>query len=581
MRHIAKPTALVLALALAGCANLNGQGGKTQSPLAYAPADSAFVFGNLSAPPKEYAELNTRWFNQLRDGFVQSLKRAQEISDEAIEDSDTQKRTDALLSVLEEKLSQPEGWSAIGININARMALYEVNALPVLRLELGDKQRFEAFMAEAEQKAGVPFGKSEINGQAFWHAITPVNAEQILSPRFVAAVVGNHLVLTADAQRADTPLIAQLGVDKPKQSALDSGALDTINKQYGFQSGMASGYIDLQRVLQRITDKEHTLPWITNALEENDITLDATCTAELQSIVAKAPRIVAGGTELVKPDLKFNAIWELEPTLAKELTALPAPVQGLDASQRGQMVMGASLNLNAAAAFLQKQAASIVTQPYQCEGLTPLNDLAAEAHKGVAGLYSVANWVQGIRLNFSKLDINGQDFAGTLLVASPNPSGLIGMVQGFVPELAKLGLVPGGPAKQLEGETTASMTGDDKSIWAIMGDKAVAIGVGEESKTELEHIIKATAPAVAPLMYFGFAGEALVQFMDQITEEDIMDSASSEWEQWYNYVTWPLSAGSVELYKEIAYTDMQWLATERGLEFPQTIVLKPLPPKAP
>lgn len=576
MKTIAIPTTLAAALALAGCASLGGFGSAAQAPLAYAPAGSAFVFGSLTAPPKEYADLNTRWYAQLNTGIVQSLQRFQTISTEIIDTPASQQQANAIARTLEQRLSQPDGWASIGLDVNARLALYEVNALPVLRLELADPARFEAFIQAAEDTAGVPFARSEIDGQAFWHSASPTDAQAVVAPRTVLAIVGKHLVLTVDTQHAQTPLVAQLGVTKPAQSVIDTGSIEALNTQYGFQAGAASGYIDLQRLLTLATSKEQTQPWIASLLSDSEHALDATCQAELGTVVAQAPRIVAGATQLLQPDLKIDIVWELAPELAKEWRALPAPVQGLDNSAPGKMVMGAGINLSAAAGFVQKQAAAIAAQPYQCAMLAPLNDLAAQANSGIAALYAASTWIQGFRAHFSSLDLNNEDVSGTLLLASPNPSGLIGMAQGMVPELAQLGLIAGGPAKQLVlPDSNPLLSGLDQTIWAIIGKTSVGLAMGANAKAELEQDIATTTAAVPPLLYFGSTGDTVAELLSAFDEEELEPLTDSPWEQWYNYVTWPISVASSALYKDIDYMDMQWLATERGLEFPQTISFKP------
>lgn len=580
MKHLLIPTTLAAALALAGCASLGGASSPAQSPLAYAPVGSAFVFGNLTAPPKEYAELNARWYQHINTGIVQSLQRFEQISAEIFQDPKARQRANAFAQVLSEQLSQPEGLATVGLNVNARVALYEVNALPVLRMELDDTTRFNNFIKAVETKAGEPFARSEVDGQAFWHSASPADADATVSPRFVVAIVGKHLVLTADSQHTDTPLLAQLGVKKPAQSVVDTGVIEALNTQYGFQPGLASGYIDLQRVLTLATDAEQTQPWIAGLLPDADAPLSASCQSELSAIVAKAPRIVGGATQLLQPDLKINVIWELEPNLAKDWSTLPAPVQGLDNQTRGNVVFGAGVNLSATAAFLQKQAAAIAAQPYECELLEPLNALAAEANSGIAALYAASSWVQGFRAQFSTIDPKTEDVTGSLLLASPNPVGLVGMAQGFMPELGKLGLVVGGPAMPLAVSESSLFSGWDQPAWAIVGKNSLGVAVGANEKAQLEQDIQAPLPAVPPLMYFGITGQAFAALMNTYEEHEVPLITDSPWERWYNFLAWPISASYNELYQEVDYMDAQWLATERGLEFPQTTVFKPQPAKA-
>lgn len=577
-------SAMAAAALISGCASL-GAGSARNIPLAYAPAETAFAFGNLERMPQAYQALNTRWMNTLHPSLLQTLARLQEVLDDSLDDAQARQKSHALLDLLHAKLSQPEGFASIGLDLNNMLAaFYEIHALPVLRLELADPAKFNAFMDEAQAKLGPNLATGEIQGQRYWHfagaqprrtaddrAADDATA-QPARVRSVVAVVGKHLVITLDMQREDAPLASLLGLSRPAKSLVDSGAIAAINQQYGYLNGGATGFVDTQRLLARTIGDGQTPTWLSQAVQDQLHTpLDATCRSELQSLAAKAPRLVGGATQLDGQAVRLHALLEMPAELAQDLSALPAPVAGLG-TVPGNLVFGGGVHAGAAASFLQKQLSAVKAAPYRCAYLTPLNELALESAEALAFLSSASDWLQGLRVEFSKLDLAAETFSGTLLLASANPSALLGMVQSFVPELAGLNLKSDGVASKWDIELPT-----DESIWLAMSSSALGAALGEADKDKLSSLLKAPALATPPLLYMEANGSAYVDMLSTLTEDALAEQSTSEWEDLYNYVTWPLTAASIALYKDLDTVKAQWLLTPRGMEMTQEMVVKAQP----
>lgn len=572
-------SAVAAAAIISGCASL-GAGSARNIPLAYAPAETAFAFGNLERMPQAYQALNTRWMNTLHPSLLQTLARLQEVLDDSLDDAEARQKSHAFLDLLHAKLSQPEGFASIGLDLNNMLAaFYEIHALPVLRLELADPAKFNAFMDEAQTKLGPNLATGEIQGQHYWHfaGAQPHRAAddataQPARVRSVVAVVGKHLVITLDMQREDAPLASLLGLSRPAKSLVDSGAIAAINQQYGYLNGGATGFVDTQRLLARTIGDGQTPTWLSQAVQDKLHTpLDATCRSELQSLAAKAPRLVGGATQLDGQAVRLHALLEMPTELAQDLSALPAPVAGLG-TVPGNLVFGGGVHAGAAASFLQKQLSAVKAAPYRCAYLTPLNELALESAEALAFLSSASDWLQGLRVEFSKLDLAAETFSGTLLLASANPSALLGMVQSFMPELAELSLQSDGVARKWDIDLP---TGE--SIWLAMSSSAIGAALGEADKDKLTSLLKAPTLATPPLLYMEAKGSAYVDMLSTLTEDVLAEQSASEWEDLYNYVTWPLTAASIALYKDLDTVKAQWLLTPRGMEMTQEMVVKAQP----
>ncbi|MDO4724287.1 MAG: hypothetical protein Q4A97_05945 [Comamonadaceae bacterium] len=588
MKRLALSAAL--ALALAGCANIGGPGSKN-IPLAYAPAETAFAFGSLERAPKGYEALNRHWFEMLRAQITPSLERALRVLAESDADPAKLKTAKALLGLLQEKLHAPGTFDNLGIDVNALLALYEVQALPVLRIELADADKFKAFIAEAEARAGEKLSSAEVDGQPYWYLQPETEADAYLKPRLVAAVQGKHLVLTIDPQRPEAPLAQLLGVHKPAQSLIGAGTMQAINKQYEYLPGGITGFVDSQRLVALLGGATGTgaasaaaqPTWLADSLLNYfGMRLDATCQSELQATVSKTPRMVGGAKVLSDKQMHYHMLLEMDAELAKDFSALPAPVPGLG-TVRGNYTFGVSANPSAVANLLQKQLQSIQASPYQCQYLAPLNELAADASAIIAMLHAGSSWGHGFRVDFSDLSLLLQNadvqqesdaakLGGTLLLASANPSAMLGMLQGFMPELGQVGLQPGGPAKQLPDELIEDL-GLGNSLWAMVGQRAIGLALGDENKATLETLMQAPAPAVPPFMAIGASGAFYSQLLQSFSEEDLQEFAAWDWETAYYHITWPLMSALRNIYAEVDYMQSQWLMTERGMELTYQIDL--------
>ncbi|KKW68866.1 hypothetical protein AAV94_02755 [Lampropedia cohaerens] len=564
-----------MALLIAGCAGTGGFG-QRDIPLAFAPADTAFAFGNLKQAPKDYQALNTRWVSQLGGALRDSLERARRVAAERIEDPQAKQRADAVLALFQERVGQPGGLASMGLDENGLFAFYEVNAVPVLRLELADPDKFSAFIEEVQQRAGLPLPQEEIDGQKYWYFDTAeAEAPESQAPRLISAIVGKHLVLTLDVRSDQAPLTAALGLQRPEQSVVSEGVITNLNKQYGYLAGGASGFVDVKRVLADVIGEEGKDTWLSTKLAQKpDWHVDASCRSELQALADKAPRFVAGATALSSKQADIHTLWEVEPTLASDLVQLAAPVPALG-TERGQFVFGAGLNLSSAAALLQKQFAAVNAAPFQCAYLQGLNEMASNSAEAIGIMYAASSWINGFRLELSNIDIENAQGAGTLLVASPNPMALIGMVQTFVPEVATLGLAPGGEPKQLDTAMAQLFLGEEQTVWAAVSDKALGVAVGEENRQALQTAINAPAAEVPPLLYLGVAGSVYADLMQDLDKEDLEAFSDSEFEALFNYITWPLNMAAAELYREMDYIEVQTTLTARGVETTQSIALKP------
>ncbi|MDO4724286.1 MAG: hypothetical protein Q4A97_05940 [Comamonadaceae bacterium] len=588
-----KKTTLAIALAIAlGACSKNEDApevGKQQAqpaapakadiPLAFAPSTTAFVAGTMEPAPQAYIDTMNGLAQHFKAGMLQSLERARQALAKEEQNEQTA-RANALMDLFKERLQQPDTMASLGMSLKSLSAIYEIGGAPVLRMELQDADKFKAFIADVEARAGQKLETGQLNGQAYWFmplgeqaaqaaeaaGANAAAAQPLERARLVVAIVGKHLVLALDPQHSAAPLAQLLGLERPAQSVLQAGTLTELQKAYGYKPYGGNMLVDTRRVLALFTEGQSIYPPPANWSEA--------CRSEFAALAAKAPRLVFGSTEVDGKKVAVAGTLELDKPLAGELQKISAPVPGLGSAKKG-IEFGFGLKIDQLAGFLQAQANAVQTAPYQCEHLLPLNEGMASLNQSMAGLYAASGWLTGARLVLSDIDIEKQLVRGMLVVASPNPMSLLGMAQGMMPELAQLGLEPNGAAKQLQSPMTAMVNGGQDPVWVAMTDKSLGLGIGADVKGDLEGALKASALSPEPLLYYRIDGQTYTNSVGKLNEQMLnsLDGNSAQAQQ-ANDIIAPLMQSAAQVYQFIDYASVRYHFSERGLELDQIITLK-------
>ena len=436
--------ALLLAVLLAAC----GREPSAPAPLAYAPADTAYVFANLEAMPEEVVDLWRELLAPLDRAFRNSLGELRAAHAPGPEAGDGDRaRLWAILELLEDKLSV-EGWENIGIHADALWALYGIDLVPVLRLEVAAPERLRAFIAELEQRAGKPFPVARLGEQEYWHFPLPGKKPD---GAIVMALVDRHLVLTADLADDPSSLGRLLGLEAPARSLLDSGELLAVNREYGF-SPHGTAVFDLRRVMAQLLGGDGRDTWFSQLLAREGEPLGAECRSEFQALVEKTPRLVSGYTRLDRQRQESVGILEMDTQLRQSLSGLAAPVPGLGQTRTGMEIGQASTRSSAVSC---RPRPGHQESPFTCKHLLRLN-AAADSTATSAPAVQRLGLISGLRIHRSAQTLGRQRHAGpvegTLILASRSRDRLIQHGPGFVPQLAQLERTPGGEPVPLDLE---------------------------------------------------------------------------------------------------------------------------------
>lgn len=505
---------LLLALTLAACGTTKKD---LTSPLAFVPADTPYVFANLESMPASVTQAYADMLRPTNEALSRVLAEVRADLEQSGKDEDEKRKMLGLMDLLSDKLTV-EGWEAIGFTREGRGALYGVGVMPVGRIELADPEKLRGFVRELEALAGKPLPTAEIEGHTYWR-LQPDEAKDFA---VVIAIIGNHLVMTLDAGADVVPLAELLGLRQPERSLLDSGELAQLNREFGY-TPYGTVLVDSRRLVTALFGSEGRDTWMTRKMAEQGEALEPACRSELMGLAETMPRLVGGYTRMDGHAIDSHGLLELKPAIAQAFQGMVAPVPGVgNHDGKVPLDIGWGLKLDKLAEFLQAQANAVNAAPYTCQMLAGLNTAASQIGQQTAGLYMVAGWFTGLRVVLERLEWEDgmtprQDsIEGALVLASPNPVGLINMLKGFVPQLAELNLTPGAAPQLVPLQEMGA--GDAPPAWAALSDAAIGLGTGANAASRLPGYLTAAVPSRVPLMHFSYQGAFYGELMRKMQE---------------------------------------------------------------
>jgi len=198
--------------------------------------------------------------------------------------------------------------------------------VPVLRIELADADALRALIARVEQKTGSKLATTKIGTQDVW----TFGNEAVLG---LKAIEGRHFVLSAVPAAADEALKRRaLGVDRPAQSLVDSGALIDLDKTHGYLP-YGSGWVDARRSLALLLD-DPSVAAVARGFGVQAPTFEPACRTDFGRIAAAVPRLSFGYSALDAGRMAFKGRLDLAPAVAQALMrttgAPPGPPAGKD-----------------------------------------------------------------------------------------------------------------------------------------------------------------------------------------------------------------------------------------------------------
>lgn len=534
--------------------------------LGYVPADTPYLVTVAEPLPDDVREALDPAIRETAAAYRNVLQASLGTASPAGAEGDV-RRKDLREAAL--ALMSADGMSALGIDRSATLALYGYGLLPVLRVSLANPGRFGEGLEQLAAKAGATLREGAVDGREYRYLETPDGA------RVVAAEIDGFAVVAAlPAGLSDAALSAVLGIERPADSLAGSGAVAALAETYGFTPhGLA--FADFTRIAGIFTDDRRGIDAeLLELTARNEATaLSDVCKAELQSLAAVMPRVVAGYTEVTGTRLRSLSAFELREDISKGLAALPAPVPGLGQDGReGVLSFGLSLNASAAREFYAEQLDGVAAEPWRCERLSGLQE-------GVSrGRATLEKPLPPFAYAFRGFRVVVEDFAGgdpgsgippsdvdmRVLLATENAEGLLAMGALFSPEIAALDLKPDSQPARIAMPDGTSHFGP---AFVAMSPDALALAVGEAGDVQLAGMLAAPAAEPPPFLslsfdagrYYGFMGRIMTYAGDAGDTAPGVDAATARLMQ--------------TLQKHLRRISLDVLFTERGVEVPSTVDL--------
>ena len=547
------------------------------SLLRYVPADSPYVLASMEPMPDELLDKLEPRVDRILKAYEALLLQVVEQGREDADDIEVQgantETLESLAAVGEElaTLMSIEGLRGVGIDRDSTAVIYGNGLLPVLRMTLSDPALMEAEFVRLEEKASKPMAVQTIGDQK----IRFFEAEEW---RVLVALVDKQLVVSsAPAAFDDDQVAALLGLTAPDESIADAGTLGVLAERYDYGPYMV-GYVDFEAIAETFIAAPQGLNAALFASVDPDSMrpeLSDVCKQEVRGMVAVAPRLVFGYTDVTADAVDSHGILELQGDIASGLAALPAAVPGLGVDNGGLFSFGMSLDLMAARNFYEARLDALDAEPFECDTLAPMVEgLMAGRAALQQPVPPMVYDFRGFKAEIS--DVEGLDLQsgrppervdGRVVLAMENAPALLALGAMFSPELAALQPEPGGEPVRVEA---AQLAGIVDAVYVALDDDAIGLSFGADMQQGLTGMMAADPAPDGTVMSFSMdAGRyyALIGEAAALGQDDGSDELPPEMQAMMREVMLSFS----ELYDRM---NVSVRLTERGIEFDSGITIK-------
>ena len=571
MNHFARLAVLMLAFVAALLAPDAQAARKAKELLQYIPAETPYVIAYTKPLPDDLRDRFEPAVEKVMSAYrrMLNLKMAEEMDKHAGEErAEELARLQALMDEMFSLLSV-ESLREAGVGRDALFAIYGDGMLPVIRIALSDKKKFEAAIERIEAKLPEKFGIGTIDGQSFRY-------RDIDRFRVVITTPGKDAVIAlVPSAYSDDRLAQTLGLDKPRKSLAKTEDLRNLAREYNFTDHFL-GYIDVEAIVASFTgDPDGLNAELLQIVGHDPSSLTPGCRTEFTEAAAIAPRVVMGYSHVGDDYLDSELVIELRKDIAAGLAALPAVVPGLGSDSGGLFSFGMSLNPLALRNFYEARLDAMEADPFECEAFADIQASTVEGRQALEQpIPPVVYSFRGFVANVS--DVQGMDIAreqppesvdAGVLLAMENTEALVTMAAMMSPQIAALNLLPDSKARALVWPQLEDVA---DQAFAALSAGGVSVSIGEGSKARVEAMLSAPVDESRPLMSFAMDAGRYYEFVTSAAmTSDVKDgdtAASGEMRAAIRDVM--ISSG--EVYERMA---IQVHLTERGVEIGSRITL--------
>ncbi len=430
----------------------------------YVPADTAIFFGSLKPVQfAEYARFLEAYTHESVDMVALQTELRKSLARIAGAGGEPPQALRMILGLYAEylaRMSETGGLSPIGLADPLDSAFYLQDALPVLRIRLGDEAAFDAFIARAAARFGAKAEPGVFDGLSYQrYALTPAGAAK--RSWLVVARHRGYGILTLDLGDLVPPqtFSRALGQTRPHESLAASGKLERISRADGLLPAWI-GFIDHAGLLRALTSPDDPLAQLLDQLSDDTTKRDLAayrtpgCRRDLEAMAALWPRTVFGYTRL---DLQSSprvvgTLMKIESTdapLMKTLMALRGFVPTYDGGGAGKIELKLGLNVDELGPTLTQLWTRASTAKFTCEPLLAAQQgMRASSPVALGAMTGMIRGLRGIGLSIQEIELGPSSATGPEIdrvdalvsISSEHPEQLWGLLTLFNPSLAALPL---------------------------------------------------------------------------------------------------------------------------------------------
>jgi hypothetical protein len=527
------------------------------------PAETPYAFVSIEPMPEKILDKILKIFEPVRLELEKEI--AAELKGQAPTDDPEEKIARAVAEEFSGKISKA-GFAELGISTTPSWALYGVGLMPVFRVSLADPSKFKAMIGRIETKAGQKAPVKKVGDQEYWSM-----SEDGMT--MVAALIGSDLVLamTPNSLAARTlPIV--FGHQKPGKSLASAGTIDTLRKTHGYKA-VGIGFVSLTGIADVFLGKSgglnaETVTAMGGALPP----LSPVCKSEIGAMVAKAPHLSFGYTEVTDSKWVSKANLALDKGIATDLKGIVGPVAGLEDGSPAFVKFGIGLDLKKTIAYARKQLAAMAANPFKCELMGELNQGIMEGNANfgafAAQLPPFLMGVKGANLVVKDADFASNDptkVKGHVILSVDQPAQMVTMLKAMVPPLATLNVPADGKPVKLTLPPGQLPPGIDPYI--AMGEAGLGIAVGKGEEAAMAKLVKAKGSSETFLAVGYDVGRFMKTVNEQMGAMRAMLPPGSATDDHGDALTKAISEVFGFTYSEVKFTD-------KGVDFTQSIWLK-------
>jgi hypothetical protein len=539
-------------LALPGCTRSGSQiaaevvaDPQLQSILQHVPADTPYAFIGMGGA-------GTRAFMDKMYGSLAPLFKMLEGKRHDLESlvpEDRRKLVSAILEELSGKLSV-EGMAGLGLDVEARFAIYGLGLLPAMRVQLRDAKALRGAVDRVQERSGVTFPTRKLGAVEYWH----IDGKDLTG---AIAIVDDQLVVgVVPTAIADRVLATLLGTDKPAQSLGKSEKFQQLLADHNL-GRISAGFVDARTLAESFLGEgdalgKDVLAALAPRLAERWPQLGDVCKQEIRQLVALAPRMVFGTDQIDGDGYAGRFVFELRPDLAQEIMTMRAPVGGLDPANMGTPIfaMGMALDMDRALNFAQTTAMAVQAKPFACPQLGELNNAASDITREFKSIPPELWKAHGFAFALDDLTMAGflpSNMRGYLSVGYSDTKLLLEQAR-KVPPFQSETLVDDGSAHPLPNGAIPFLS---DIAYGFQANKGGAIALGKDAEARVKALINEPPASDPPLMVMVYAMYRFSDLMGQISSA--AGGLPTEMQ------------GLMDFYKSLGVMNYDLRANERGL----------------